>query len=640
MLTAATPTPEVTARHPMQGGWDELFLRTRTNQKPGIHVVAPELDAELHIETTTIMFADVVESVRLIEQDESANVRRIRSLLKRLAELAALKYSGVVLERRGDGLLIKFADGRCAAACALSFHSEAALINHDVLPNQVIALRVGVHQSEFLSDTTSMYGRGMNTAARLAALAGPNETVMSQNARDELTAGLDGEFEDLGDCYLKHQSIPLRSYRMSPSTNGSAPAGNFRAAAGASVKPQELRATIAILPFQPYETKKGTGRRPFGVGDVLTDQVVVSLSRSSNVNMISRLSTNAFRDRDATNAVVHESLKADYIVTGRYVVALGKLTLWIELSQATSGQIVWADQCCGREDEALSIDSDLVRGIVDRIARAILSSELVDVRAMPLPNLPSYTLYLSAVSLLHRFSLADFDRSRQILEVLHERAPRHPAPLAWLARWHVFRVVQGWSISPDDDRKRGLNYSDRALDLDPESTLALTVAGSVRVNLGKQLDEAIALYDRALTINPNEGLAWLLKGTAQAFQVKTKEAISCCDKATHLSPLDPVRFLYDSLGASVRVLDQDYDGAISFAQRSLRANSRHASSWRALAIAQVLKGELGAAKATIMQLLRLEPGSTVSRFMARAPVSDPEIVHRYAMALREAGLPA
>ena len=41
-------------------------------------MAAPSFDVELHIETTTIMFADVVESVRLTEQNETENVLRIR----------------------------------------------------------------------------------------------------------------------------------------------------------------------------------------------------------------------------------------------------------------------------------------------------------------------------------------------------------------------------------------------------------------------------------------------------------------------------------------------------------------------------------------------------------------------------------
>ena len=92
-------------------------------------MAAPEFDAELHIETTTIMFADVVESVRLIEQDELANVARIRSLLKRLVTEVVPMFQGTLLERRGDGLLIKFPSGaravRALRSCIPSLSLKA-----------------------------------------------------------------------------------------------------------------------------------------------------------------------------------------------------------------------------------------------------------------------------------------------------------------------------------------------------------------------------------------------------------------------------------------------------------------------------------------------------------------------------------
>ena len=637
MFEASAHQAQIPARNPIHSAWDWLSLPVITTCNEGMPVTTPDFDAELHVETTTIMFADVVESVRLIEQDELGNVTRIRALLKRLSEEVVPKHSGIALERRGDGLLIKFPDARCAAECAIDLHVNAAIASANLLATDVIALRIGMHWGDMLADESALYGRGMNTAARVAGLALPGETVVTANVRDQLTAGLDGEFEDMGDCHLKHNSVPVRSYRLRPIAERSkrrpqAPVHD------AMPKPNDLRATMAVLPFEPYEG--ALAMRVFGVGDVLTDQVTTLLSRSASINMISRLSTNAFRGRRISNEVVWDRLQADYVVTGRYFQTVDEIRLWVELSQSTTGTVVWSDMVIGSPHDALAVDSQLVRQVVDGIAQAVLSSELAQARAMPLPNLSAHTLYLAAVSLMHRFSVADFDRSHAMLEALRERAPRHPGPLAWLARWHVFRVVQGWSASPDDDRKLGLSYSNRALDLDPESTLALTVAGSVRVNLGKQLDEAITFYDRALEINPNEGLAWLLKGTAQAFQMKSKEAITSCDKATNLSPLDPVRFLYDSLGATARLLDSDYSGAIDFAKRSLRANARHASSCRALAIAHALRGELTEARAAVAQLQVVEPTFTVSRFISRAPVSDSEVIDRYAEALRKAGLPA
>ena len=53
------------------------------------------------------------------------------------------------------------------------------------------------------------------------------------------------------------------------------------------------------------------------------------------------------------------------------------------------------------------------------VSRCILTIEQRLARGSEaLPNLASHTLYLSAVDMLHRFSVGDFDRARQMLLAL------------------------------------------------------------------------------------------------------------------------------------------------------------------------------------------------------------------------------
>jgi adenylate cyclase len=241
---------------------------------------------------------------------------------------------------------------------------------------------------------------------------------------------------------------------------------------------------------------------------------------------------------------------------------------------------------------------------------------------------------------MHRFGRADFERARELLESLAERAPRHAEPRAWLARWHVFRVVQGWSQDLDDDRRRAHDLSRRALDLDDRSSLALTVGGSVQASLMRSLDEAQRLYEQALEVNPSEPLARLLLGTVHAFKGAGANAVEQTGAAIGLSPLDPMRFFYDTHAAGACLAAQDYERAILLAQRSLRANRLHPSTYRSLAIAQVLSGLGEEARATVQLLLSVDPGFTVSAFLARSPGAAFEHGRQFARALREAGVPA
>jgi hypothetical protein len=66
----------------------------------------------------------------------------------------------------------------------------------------------------------------------------------------------------------------------------------------------------------------------------------------------------------------------------------------------------------------------------------------------------------------------------------------------------------------------------------------------------------------------------------------------------------------------------------------------HASTWRALAIAQWHLGRHDEAHATVGELMKIEPMLTVSNWLERSPSSEYPIGQLCAEALRNAGVPA
>ncbi len=113
-----------------------------------------------------------------------------------------------------------------------------------------------------------------------------------------------------------------------------------------------------------------------------------------------------------------------------------------------------------------------------------------------------------------------------------------------------------------------LDCTKRALDADPHCSLALAIDGFVHTNLLKRLDIALPSYELAIQNNPNESLAWLLKGTMHAFKGEGQQAVHDTQYAIKLSPLDPHRYFYDSLAATAHLADRQYDQALALAQRS------------------------------------------------------------------------
>lgn len=591
----------------------------------------------LHRDAATVVFVDVVESVRLIADDELANVQKIRSLLTQLRNEAVPAQQGTVVEQRGDGLLLRFAHTRQALAFARQAHQLAQRTSP---PNAAtLRLRAGLHRTEFLTDDAALYGAGINLAARIAAMGEPGDTLLSAAARDELNAELDGVLQDLGPCHLKHVDEPQRLFRHR--VEPSATDAGLEACISARMR---LRPTLVVVPIREAGLP-GTAAPPIGLGDVVTDQLTRQLSQSDLLHVISALSANALRGRDLSLDTLYRHLRADYVLQGELLghadgTQPGQRLHWqARLWRRGVGEPIWSHTVQGAAMDALSAHSELLGSVVQAVGQRILQVEQRAARAtQALPNLAAHTLYLNAVDLLHRFSVPEFERAGQMLGALSDRAPRHAEPLAWLARWHVFKVVQGWSSDSQSDGLQALRYSERALDRDPHSSLALTMAGSVHAGVRRDPQAAQGFYAQALEHNPNDSLAWLMSGVAQGFMTAREPALVASEMALGLAPIDPTRHYYDALAATAALRASEYERCIVLAGRSIAANGSHGSSYRAKAIAEVLLGRVDDARVTVENLLRVEPHFTLQTYLARVPPHEAK-TPEFAAALKVAGLP-
>ncbi len=586
--------------------------------------------------TATLLIVDVVESVRLMEANEEDAVRRWQNLVGLVVHDVLPQHDGRMLKSIGDGLMLEFASPRPAVHAALHIQRLCHGANQGVPPAMRMHLRAGVHTAQYVKDEHDIYGADVNLAVRLTTLAGPGEIIVSAPVRDQLTPVLDGDIEDLGDCYMKHLVAPVRAYRVGSA--GAAPVIE-----PGSSRPLDLRPTIAVIPFAARGADPGHAL----IGEAIADELIAALSKTAELHVISRLSTTVFRDRAASPegalADIRQHLGATYVLSGRCTVFGAQMSLFVELAEADGGRIVWADNLKGNIAGLFNPDDEMLSRIVSAVSSAVMKHELGRAQNHALPTLEGYTLLLGAIAMMHRTDYHDFDKARQMLEHLIQRSQRHPVPHAWLAKWHVLKVQQGWATDVNVETRLALDCTKAALDSEPSNSLALTIDGLVHTNLLGDLDRGLESYISALSHNPNESIAWLLRGMLHAFKGETegKDAVIASTKALYLSPLDPIKYFYDSLAASASITGGNYERAIELATRSLKANRTHTSTYRALAIAQSLSGDVVSARATVKSLLNLDSSFTLTKFLDRYPGRKcaPEFAQKLADALALAGAP-
>lgn len=579
-----------------------------------------------------IMLIDMVESVRMIAADEAGVIGRWQQFNRRVRHEVLPAHGGELVKSTGDGMLLTFTDSRRAVGASRDLQALMDEVNRDMGSTspaaEPIALRIGINVGEVSADDIDIYGHSVNLAARIMSHGSPGETLVSADVCDALVEGIDGDIEDLGECYLKHVEEPVRIYRV----GRAAPEPALPARREHEIR---MQTTVAVIPFGA----RSSDPEHFAIGELIADGVIAQLSRTRELRVISRLSTTALRGEPRLEDV-ERHLGAAYALSGSYAATGSSVIVTAELVNVKTTEVVWVERLTGSIGDLLQERSETCNSIAGACHRAILDSEATSALLHPLPTLQSYSLLLGGIGLMHRSSPRDFLRTGDVLRALAERHSRHPLAHVWLAKWYVLRATRGLVADGKAEAAAALDHTRRALDQDPNNGLALAMQGFVYCHLVKDIEKAQAVCETAVASNESEPLAWLFKGMIHAFDGDGARAHPAGMEAARLSPIDPLRYYFDSLLASISISAGRYDEAIAAARRALKANAIHLSTYRALALAQSLSGRTDDARQTLQRMYALDPGFTIERFAANYPSRDrvPEYLAKLVEALRAAGV--
>jgi len=207
----------------------------------------------------------------------------------------------------------------------------------------------------------------------------------------------------------------------------------------------------------------------------------------------------------------------------------------------------------GEIGDLLRPESELGNRIAQMVHLSVCDAEVKHILTQPLPTLESYSLLLGSIKLMHRSTRDEFIQTRKVLDELIHRHARIATPRAWLGNWYILRVTRGWSEDRKREASEALSSTHAALDRDPSDALALATEGFVYCHLLKDLDTARKRCDEAVEANPSHALGWLYRGTVNAFKGEGLAAVHATRRAIELSPLDPQRYYFESLGATAEL---------------------------------------------------------------------------------------
>jgi class 3 adenylate cyclase len=154
----------------------------------------------------TVLFTDIVDSTRRAAEIGDRDWHAFLDAHDAVVRSQLSRFRGREVNTSGDGFLAMFDGPQRAIRCAMSIRDAVAALG--------IQVRAGLHTGECEVRGDDIGGIGVHIGARVSALAGPNDVLVSSTLRD-LVIGSGLEFEDRGSYELKGVPGEWRLFALS-----------------------------------------------------------------------------------------------------------------------------------------------------------------------------------------------------------------------------------------------------------------------------------------------------------------------------------------------------------------------------------------------------------------------------------------
>ena len=585
-------------------------------------MTGPELKQRL----AAILAADAAGYSRLMAVDERATVAALdaaRGIFRRLIE----SNQGRVIDMAGDSVLAIFETAGGAVSAAMAIQSELASAAEMVPEERKMRFRIGVHLGDVMEKADgTVYGDGVNIAARLEGLAQPGGITVSEAVqvaqRNRATLG----FHDQGEHSVKNIAHPVRAFQVRSEGESA------RAAADRSQLPLPDKPSIAVLPFD--NMSKDPEQEFFADGVV--EAITATLSRIRSFFVIARNSAFLYKGKAIDVQRVGRELGVRYVLEGSVQRAGTRLRITVQLIDTTSGTHVWADRFDGPVEDVFDLQDRITEQVAGALQPSIRHAEIERARRKRPQDLGAYDYTMRAMP--HVWML-EKEASAKALELLaHALAidPTYPLALS-LAGWcHAQRSVYNWAEDLDASKKEALRHAEKAAELGGDDPLILAVLGAVHTFV-RNLGTARLLLERAVQLDANAAWAWSRLGWVENYSDRPERAIENFQRAIRLSPLDPMNFNNTVGMGTANEISGRYEEALALYRRAHQ--ERPHANWilRNTVACLAGAGRMEEAAVELKRMYLFYPGITIAKFK-EAMVFSPEAMVTMTANLRKAGM--
>ncbi|MDX1374292.1 MAG: tetratricopeptide repeat protein [Burkholderiales bacterium] len=582
--------------------------------------------ANLRQRLAAILAADVAGYSRLMAADERATVAALdaaRAVFRSQIEANA----GRVIDMAGDSVLAVFETALGAVNAARAVQQALADSTRDLPEERRMRFRIGVHMGDVMEKADgTVYGDGVNIAARLESLAEPGGVTVSDAVHGAVRGKVDAGFADQGEQQVKNIAYPVRAFRMTAAALAPAAASS---ASEPALRPPD-KPSLAVLPFT---NMSGDPEQEY-FADGITEDIITDVSKISGMFVIARNSSFTFKKQSVDVREVGRKLGVRHVLEGSVRKAGSKVRINVQLIDAETGGHVWADRYDRDLEDIFALQDEVTQKIVETLKVTLSGREQTRHRERGKVNREAYDLLLRARSHLLQFTPQGLAEAHALLERTLAIDPGMARAHAILAIALGTEYLNGWNDVGPERLEQALAVARRGHEADPDDALACMAPGIILMWLRK-LDEAERIMRRAIGLDPNmsEGHGGL--GNVLHFAGRHDEALASYEQALRLDP--EFDLWIHATGRALFALGRYAEAEATFKRRLVhRPGSDVTRAYLASLYGHTGRSE--EARAMWRGLMEVNPKYTAEHTLRVLPYKDRAPLDQFIEGLRKAGL--
>ena len=573
---------------------------------------------------TAILSADVKGYSLLMADDEVHTIETLKKYRGLMSDLIQ-QHSGRVVDNPGDNLLAEFSSAVDAIEAAFWIQNRLKKENAKFVEDRRVLFRIGINIGDVVHDGDRIYGSGVNVAARIEGLSDPGGICISRNTYDHVKDKLDLGFEYLGEHEVKNIKEPVRVYKVLRDTESPKP-----------LVEEQLdlpdKPSIAVLPFT---NMSGDPSQEY-FSDGLTEHIISGLCKVSNLFVIARNSSFAYKGKSISVKQIGKELGVRYILEGSVQRAGERVRITAQLIDATTDYHMWSENYDRNLEDIFALQDEITGKLINAMEVKLISGEQARLWEGGTTNIQALDKINRGMESFNRFNQHDNAQARLFFKEASILDELSAVIYALIGLTHFFDLLYNWSDSPAESFVEAEKNANKALALNASLDLPHMLLGFVHL-IKKEYDKAVIEAKQAVSLNPNGAYALSVLGYITCLTGDPKKGITLTKKAIRLNPIPPSRD-YHILGLAYRLAGQ-YEKAIEVLNHSLKIDPAALTPYITLASCYMELNQFENARKAANKVLEIDPHFSLEYHQVTLPVKDQTLLNKHIDALRKAGLP-